>query len=156
MSESDCTLFKNSVEFQALDQINTLPDSVRGLYVLFNKGDKKPGKNENYLNVVYIGLSGVGKTKGIKSRLLSHRTDKIGRWTHFSAYEVWDNVTSRQISELEGLFRHIFRNDALANQLAVQKAHKPLLAIRRTSAKFFSSSSSSAVATKTKFKHKST
>ncbi|GAF97179.1 unnamed protein product, partial [marine sediment metagenome] len=32
-------------------------------------------------------------------------------WTHFSIFEVWENITENEIKELEGLFRQIYRKD---------------------------------------------
>jgi hypothetical protein len=39
---------------------------------------------------------------------------------------VWDNITEAEVSELEGLFRHIYRKDTRANPLNVQKGFKKL------------------------------
>jgi hypothetical protein len=72
-----------------------------------------------------------GEKSGVKGRLQNHRKTKPKFWTHFSVYEVWDNITREQVEELVGLFRHIYRHDANASKLNVQKSYKPLLKIRR-------------------------
>lgn len=64
-------------------------------------------------------------TRGMRGRLESHAKRKAD-WTHFSAFEVWDNIRDEEIVELEGLFRHLYRHDSHANGLAVQKMFKKL------------------------------
>jgi hypothetical protein len=51
-------------------------------------------------------------------------------WSHFSVFEVRDNVSEADIGELEGLFRHIYRRDSRANRLNMQKTHRPLKKVR--------------------------
>jgi hypothetical protein len=51
-------------------------------------------------------------------------------WTHFSVFEVFDNVRGEEIEELEGLLRHIYRRDARANRLNVQRGFKKLARAR--------------------------
>jgi len=46
---------------------------------------------------------------------------------------VWENVRSDEISELESLFREIYRKDALANSLNKQRRSKKLREVRRLS-----------------------
>jgi len=41
-------------------------------------------------------------------------------------FEVWDNIRDDEIVELEGLFRHIYRDDSRANTLNVQRRFRPL------------------------------
>ena len=52
--------------------------------------------------VCYIGVAGLGVTGGggIRSRLKSHNAKKPD-WTHYSLFEVHDNVTREEIRELE-------------------------------------------------------
>jgi hypothetical protein len=73
--------------------------------------------------------------RGIRARLKSHaRSKRKGSlWTHFSIFAVWPNISDAQVAELEGLFRHIYRKDTRANELAVQKSFKRLRAVRRNS-----------------------
>ena len=120
-------MFKNSLEFLPVKELNQVPAKVRGIYVLF-KVDR-----EKRMNVVYVGMAR-GTTAGAKARLISHRKKKPNLWSHFSVFEVWDNIPAREVEELEGLFRHLYRLDAKANQLNVQKSHKALTSIRRKSA----------------------
>lgn len=130
MPISACYLFKNAYEYLPNSEINRVPQKTRGIYVLFQVR-KKAGK-EN-MDVVYVGMAAVGKTMGAGARLISHRKHKPDLWTHFSVYEVWDNITVEQVAELEGLFRHIYRLDSNANLLNLQKRYKPLRAIVRRS-----------------------
>jgi hypothetical protein len=126
MPISPCYLFKNSFEFFPISDITKIPIRVRGIYVLYNCSDKK------HMDVVYIGMARGEKT-GAKGRRQSHKKSKSKKWTHFSVYEVWDNISKQQVEELEGLFRHIYRKDSAANSLNVQGSYGPLLKIRRKS-----------------------
>jgi hypothetical protein len=62
--------------------------------------------------VSYIGIAGIGKDGGggIRGRLKSHQQKKKG-WTHYSVFEVHDNVTREEIREFEALLLGIFRHD---------------------------------------------
>jgi hypothetical protein len=77
---------------------------------------------------VYIGMATLGE--GIRSRLKQH--NKSGRkiWSHFSVFEVWDNINADEIEELEGLFREIYRKDRRANRFNSQKRYKKLQGVR--------------------------
>src|SRR5437868_2510853 len=105
MAIAPVRMFKNSFEFFPLERVDDVPARTRGLYVLYNKD--ADGK----FNVVYIGMAR-GEKSGAKARLRKHRStkSKAGLWTHFSVFEVWDNVSKQEIEELEGLFRHLYRN----------------------------------------------
>ena len=126
MPQSISYLFKSSKEFVLAEQAKYLPGLIRGLYVLYEKGPDRT------MNVVYIGMARGEKT-GIKGRLLKHLSLKADLWTHFSVFEVWDNITGEQIEELEGLFRHMYRRDATANSLNKQRGHGPLHKLRKLS-----------------------
>ncbi len=128
MTTAPCNLFKNSLEFRSLAEVNLVPPRTRGLYVLYRED------GEGQMNVVYIGMAR-GEKSGVRARLTAHVKSerKKDLWTHFSVYEVWDNIRKEEIEELEGLFRHLYRKDASANGLNVQKTYKPLARIRRTS-----------------------
>jgi hypothetical protein len=52
------------------------------------------------------------------------------RDNYLSIFEVWDNITEQQVAELEGLFRHIYRNDSRANRLNVQRSFAVLERLR--------------------------
>lgn len=61
----------------------------------------------------------------------SHRRKKASEWSHFSVFEVWDNVRPEEVAELESLFRNIYSRDSRANRLNVQKGSKRLRSITR-------------------------
>jgi hypothetical protein len=124
MPESSLRFIKRiSKGFISKNDIASIPDGLRGIYVLYKlEKVKRPSKAAH--NVVYIGLA----TNGFKGRLRSHRDSekKKDQWDACALYEVWDNVRDEEIEELEGLFRHVFRKDSLSNTLAVQRNYKHL------------------------------
>jgi len=126
MPVSELRLIKRCVEFCEKKDIQNIPPRTRGIYVLF-----RYRRGSNKYNVVYIGMAAGTKTASIRGRLRVHRRKKGKLWTHFSAFEVWDNIREDEIKELEGLFRHIYRKDAKANSLNQQKAFKKLTNVRR-------------------------
>jgi hypothetical protein len=105
---------------------NQIPRGVRGVYALHGH-DVKLDKYD----VVYIGMTSVGR-RGSRSRLASHARSKRkgSRWSQFSFFEVWPNLTPEEIEELEGLFREIYRQDARANWPARQKRYKKRRIVR--------------------------
>ncbi|MBV6400594.1 MAG: hypothetical protein CNIPEHKO_00887 [Anaerolineales bacterium] len=129
MARSELRLIKNALEYKSIDQIDTVPDRTRGIYALYKCVRK--GKN---FDLVYVGMARGAKT-GIKGRLRSHRKQKNGLWTHFSVFEVWDNIVEEEVEELEGLFRHLFKFDRKANRLNKQKGYKKLRGIRKRTEK---------------------
>jgi len=129
MSVSELRLIKRCAEFCEKEDIRHIPPRTRGIYVLFKKLPRL-----NKFDVVYIGMAG-GEKAGIRGRLGSHRRRKGDMWTHFSAFEVWDNIREEEIRELEGLFRHIYRRDRQANRLNRQRGFKKLVKIRRETEK---------------------
>jgi len=70
-----------------------IPGKTRGVYVLY----ERIGESDRY-RVLYIGASGLGKDGGggIKGRPRSHNRRKK-KWTHYSIFEVHDNITSDEI-----------------------------------------------------------
>jgi hypothetical protein len=131
MPVSPCYLFKNCLEYVKIKQNNprdiikkNVHADVRGVYVLYDSPD------DQEMNVVYIGMSS-GEKYQVRSRLLTHQKFKPGLWTHFSVYEVWDNITKAQVTELEGLFRHVYRKDKTANSLNIQKKSTIIAGIQR-------------------------
>ena len=86
-------------------------------------------------NVVYVGMAGAGQGGGIRRRLNSHKRNKPGLWTHFSVFEVWDNITEAEVAELEGLFRQIYSKDSRANRLNLQRSFKKLKRVPRITEK---------------------
>jgi hypothetical protein len=125
MEQSALRLIKRSAEYRSQDEVLDLPRGVRGIYVLY----KCRPRIEQY-DVVYVGMTTTGHAGGVRGRLKSHKTKKVGLWTHFSVFEVWDNIRDEEICELEGLFRHIYRLDTKANRLNKQRGFKKLLTIR--------------------------
>lgn len=126
---------KRCAEFREKDERKDIRDKIRGIYVLFSKKGK-------YYNVVYVGMARGGKT-GVKSRINSHAKSKTKSkfWTHFSIFEVHDNISSAEVEELEGLFRHIFRFDEKANVINIQKRHHKLIEVRRNQMKTWNTDS---------------
>lgn len=121
MAVSELRLIKRCVEFLPKKQINSVPRYTRGIYVLF-----KHRSPQNKYDVVYVGMAAGAKTASIPGRLRVHKRRKGRLWTHFSAFEVWDNIREEEIEELEGLFRHIYSKDTNANKLNRQRAYKKL------------------------------
>jgi hypothetical protein len=125
MPASNLRLIKRYAEFCPKDSFVKVPLDTRGIYALMNEivrlGKKK-------YDVVYIGMT----NSGVRGRLRSHRNSKRkGKlWTHFSVFEVWDNITEAEIAELEGLFRHIYRKDTQANRVNRQRNFKKLRPLR--------------------------
>lgn len=115
------TLIRAKEEYCSKDEIEEkIPRHRRGLYVLYQYS-RKAGK----YNVVYIGMA-TAVRGGIRRRLMAHRRKKGEFWTHFSAFEVWGNISDAQIAELEGLLRQIYMKDARANRLNIQRGCRML------------------------------
>ena len=130
MAVSQLKLIKHCVEFVPKDEIKNVPRRTRGIYVLF----KYRPRLDKY-DVVYIGMAGGEKKAGIGGRLGKHKRDKRSLWTHFSIFEVWDNIREDEVRELEGIFRHIYRRDNRANRLNVQRSFKKLTKVRQATKK---------------------
>jgi hypothetical protein len=111
---SQLRLLKSGVEFRPIKEVDGLPRLRRGIYVLYNR----PRQSQGY-DVVYVGMAA---DRSIRGRLREHVREKKGLWTHFSAFEVWDNITPAEVQELEGIFRHIYRKDSRAANLNVQRS----------------------------------
>jgi hypothetical protein len=99
-----------------------IPPNTRGIYALLKQQQDK-------FEVVYIGMAR-GEQAGVRGRLRSHAEKKGKHWTHFSVYEVWDNITKSEVEELEGLFRAIYRKDARANRINLQRGFKKLAKVK--------------------------
>lgn len=98
---------------------------TRGVYILYSL------KRGQY-RVVYIGVAGLSKTakSGIASRLRSHDKNRK-KWSHYSFFEVHDNISHDEIRELENFLLSIFRHDdriALENK---QKSSKAFMKLRQ-------------------------
>ena len=77
-------------------------------------------------------MAAAGRRGGLRGRLIRHARSKpkANVWTHFSAFEVWDNIRDDEVAELEGLLRHIYRYDPEANKLNIQKGFKEARRVR--------------------------
>ncbi len=109
MAVSELRLIKRCAEFCEKKDIKFIPPWTRGIYVLF----KYRFRLDKY-DVVYIGMAAGTKTASIRGRLRVHRRKKGKLWTHFSAFEVWDNVGEEEVKELE---KPIVRNNSLWSAL---------------------------------------
>jgi hypothetical protein len=128
MPISELKLIKRCSEYLESIEYKKVQHNTRGIYVLYKK--QKPDK----YNVVYIGMAR-GLKAGIRSRFKSHLKKKALDWSHFSLYEVWDNITADEVKELEGLFRHIYRKDSKANKLNIQRGFNKIRKVRKRSLK---------------------
>jgi hypothetical protein len=126
MPVSELKLIKRCFEYCEIDQIRKIPKNTRGIYVLYRR---RKVKGQEQYNVVYIGMAR-GNKSGARSRLDEHKESKKNKWTHFSIFEVWENIFEDEVAELEGLFRHIYRKDLKANALAKQRSFKKLDNVR--------------------------
>jgi len=127
MEQSPLRLIKRCIEYLPVEEVLRFPRGVRGIYVLY----KYRPRIDRY-DVVYVGMTNAGNGGGVRGRLRGHKKHKAGLWTHCSVFEVWDNIRDEEIVELEGLFRHIYRYDAKANALNVQRGFKKLRKVRDT------------------------
>lgn len=125
MPASELRLIKRCMEYISKVDVSKVPIYTRGIYALLRYRPKL----KNY-DVVYIGMAG-GPRAGIRGRLISHRRKKAESWTHFSVFEVWENIREEEVQELEGIFRHIYSKDTRANRLNKQKSFKKLTRIHR-------------------------
>jgi hypothetical protein len=118
-------LVRQCAQWIPKSEINSVPDGMRGIYALHRH---RPRINK--YDVVYVGMA--EGAMGVRSRLRAHANSKRKRkmWTHFSAFEVWPNITQSEIAELEGLFREIYRKDKRANVLNRQKRYRKLQQVR--------------------------
>jgi hypothetical protein len=129
MEQSPLRLIKRCAEYRDQAAIDELPRGLRGIYVLYQS--RRQRKRTLRYDVVYVGMAWAGKRGGIRGRLRSHRRRKAGLWSHFSVFEVWNNIRNEEIRELEGLFRHIYRKDSQANRLNIVRGFKALKRVTR-------------------------
>lgn len=115
-------LIEKKKEMISISDIDAIPKSLRGIYVLYRSAESGDPKKP-FRHVVYVGMS----ASGIKGRLRAHRRRKSEYWDCCSIYVVWPNVREEEIRELEGILRHIFRFDPDAQQLNAQGSYKKLV-----------------------------
>ena len=106
---------------------------TRGVYVLY-KEEKKPsgdGRKGKIYRVIYLGVAGVAKEprSGIGHRLRHHDQTRKG-WTHYSFFEVHDNVSREEILELESFLLAVFRHDPRIELENKQRSSKRLRELR--------------------------
>ena len=97
MPVSELKLIKRCFEYCEIDQIRKIPKNTRGIYVLYRRREVK---GQEQYNVVYIGMAR-GNKSGARSRLDEHKESKKNKWTHFSIFEVWENIFEDEVAELE-------------------------------------------------------
>ena len=116
---------KRCAEFIPKEKRVNIPPNTRGIYILYQKKG-----NENY-NAIYVGMSR-GRKTGIHGRINSHAISKTksASWSHFSLFEVHDNISQEEVEELEGLLRHIYRFDLKANPFNQQRRCKNIIGVR--------------------------
>jgi|SRR3989344_2394986 len=114
--------------YELRENFRQVPKSTRGIYVLYCNDSSDQYK------VVYIGVAGLGVTGGggVRPRLRRHDR-RIKNWTHYSIFEVHDNVTREEIRELEALLLGIFRHDPRIQLTNKQKGSKKLYQLRKSS-----------------------
>lgn len=120
--QSPLRLIKLWKRHQVRKQWKGVPPKTRGLYVLYQNR-----KGTEAYEVVYIGIAGIGNKgrSGIRGRLKSHDRNKKN-WTHYSFFEVHDNVFTEEIRELEILLLGIFCDDPRIKLLNMQTGSKKL------------------------------
>ena len=126
MPQSELKLVKRWQDFVPKRDRQKVPVNVRGIYILY-----KYRRRSDAYDVVYVGMVGAPKAGGIRHRLRRHSETKGKLWTHFSVFEVWDNIHEHEVAELEGLFRQIYSRDQRANRLNKQKSFKKLKRVPR-------------------------
>lgn len=122
MPISETRFTKRCAQWVPKAETHLIPTGTRGVYALL----RYRRKIKKY-DVVYIGMAATG---GIRNRLTSHKNSSTKVWTHFSLFEVWDNIGETEVKELEGLFREIYRKDKRANRFNKQKKCKSLQKVR--------------------------
>jgi hypothetical protein len=130
MAESPLRLIKRVAEFKPKADLKLLPRMLRGIYVLYQQ---RVSRGRQWFDVQYVGMAAAGTRRGLRGRLDSHaRSKRKGKlWTHFSVYEVWENIRNEEDAELEGLFRHIYRKDRRASALNIQRGFKKIRSARK-------------------------
>jgi hypothetical protein len=123
--QSILRLIKRWKRYQPKDSWSHVPANTRGIYVLYRNS------SGDHYDAVYIGVAGLGLTGGggVRGRLKSHVT-RIKQWTHYSVFEVHDNVTREEIRELESLLLGMFRHDSRIRLTNKQKGSKKLYQLR--------------------------
>lgn len=106
-NQAPLRMIKEWQQLRPRKELKNIRVKTRGVYVLYQ--EQTPGE----LRLIYIGVAGLGEKgkSGAKGRLERHAAGKM-KWTHFSLFEVHDNVTSDEIREIEALLLVILRKDS--------------------------------------------
>jgi hypothetical protein len=98
-----------------------VPRLTRGIYVLYQE------RKKGVFDVVYIGVGGTAKVarRAITARLDHHHRTKDD-WTHYSFFEVHDNISGDEIRELESLLLEIFFRKSRSALVNIQSGTKAL------------------------------
>jgi hypothetical protein len=122
--QSPLRLIKRWRQYAKRDTVTKVPPITRGVYILYRQTAADFG-------VYYIGIGGLklDTTSAVASRLRSHAKHKED-WSHYSVFEVHDNVTHDEIRELEALLLGIFRHDSRIKLSNTQLGSKKLGATR--------------------------
>lgn len=127
-------IIKRWRRYEPRDEWKYLLPITRGIYVLYRaepSGAPPKGRPKIY-TVTYIGVAGIAKQpkSGIGSRLRNHHKNRKN-WTHYSFFEVHDNVSRYEILELEVLLLAIFRHDPRIQLENKQKGSARLNQLRK-------------------------
>lgn len=133
MPESRLRYISKCTEFRPRAQIDDLRRGLRGIYILLEQTQTRTKNRLDRYQVVYIGMSNTDVRRRLKKHTKSKK--KRSEWTHFSVYQVFDNLTREDVAELEGLLRTVYRKDKSANRLNLQKRHKRLSRVRTVPAR---------------------
>ena len=124
--QSPLRTIKRWKRYERRAEWSSVPRHTRGVYVLYRQ------RGADKYEVTYIGVAGLGLTGGggARARLKSHNANKDG-WTHFSLFEVHDNITREEIRELEALLLGIFRHDPRIQLSNKQRGSTKLFQLRK-------------------------
>ena len=122
-------MIKRWKRLEPREKLSSIPPYTRGVYVLYKKVADKT------FHVVYIGVAGLGVTGGggTRGRLKRHNKKDKEEWSHFSLFEVHDNITRDEIREIEALLLGIFRHDPRIKLTNKQRGSKKLSQLRHRS-----------------------
>ena len=131
--QAPLTLIKRCRLYLQRGEGTQIPHVTRGIYVLYRAQPSRRGKK--IFEVFYIGVGGVSQNpkSGIGRRIRKHDKKKSD-WTHYSLFEVHDNISRAEILELEGLFLRIFRHDPRVKLANLQLGAKIFKSLSKKSA----------------------
>jgi len=114
-------MFKRCRLYEEKSESRYLFPKQRGIYALYKevtgkgKVTSKKAKREKLYQITYVGVGGIGEKQGqgMEGRIKNHRSGpkKKEDWTHYSIFEVHDNISPEEIRELEWLILIMFGKD---------------------------------------------